>query len=128
MNWRVTILILIALLGGFAVPSRIVTRPIAAPHHEIYVNGNVLTMDSQNRIAEAVSVRDGVIEAVGGSEAMLALVTDITQVVDLRGRTLMPGFVDAHGHFPARGRPYFRLISTARRSVTSPTSSSCWRG
>ena len=71
MNWRVTILILIALLGGFAVLVAIVTRPIAAPHHEIYVNGNVLTMDSQNRIAEAVSVRDGVIEAVGGSEAIM---------------------------------------------------------
>ena len=45
MNWRVTIMILIALLGGFAVLFAIVTRPIAAPHHEIYVNGPVLTMD-----------------------------------------------------------------------------------
>ena len=36
MNWRVTILILVALLGGFAVLFAIVIRPIAAPHHEIY--------------------------------------------------------------------------------------------
>ena len=69
MNWRVTILILFALLGGFSVLIAIVTRPISAPHHEIYVNGTVLTMDSENRIAEAVSVRDGVIEAVGGGYA-----------------------------------------------------------
>ena len=109
MNWRVTILILIALLGGFAVLFAIVTRPIAAPHHEIYVNGPVLTMDSESRIAEAVSVRDGVIEAVGGSEAVLAMVTDNTQVVDLRGRTLMPGFVDAHGHFPGSGQTVFSV-------------------
>ena len=109
MNWRVTILILFALLGGFAVLFAIVTRPIAAPHHEIYLNGTVLTMDSESRIAEAVSVRDGVIEAVGGSEAMLAMVTDSTQLVDLRGRTLMPGFVDAHGHFPGSGQTVFSV-------------------
>ena len=109
MNWRVTILILIALLGGFAVLFAIVTRPIAAPRHEIYLNGTVLTMDSESRIAEAVSVRDGVIEAVGGAEAMLARVTDNTQVVDLRGRTLMPGFVDAHGHFPGSGQTVFSV-------------------
>ena len=109
MNWRVTILVLLALLGGFAVLIAIVTRPIAAPQHEIYVNGTVLTMNPENHIVEAVSVRDGVIEAVGGSEAMLALVTDNTQVVDLRGRTLMPGFVDAHGHFPGSGQTVFSV-------------------
>ena len=109
MNWRVTILILMALIGGFAVLFAIVTRPIAAPHHEIYVNGTVLTMAPGNRIAEAVSVRDGVIEAVGGSEALLATATDDTQVVDLRGRTLMPGFVDAHGHFPGSGQTVFSV-------------------
>ena len=52
MNWRVTLLILIALVGGFAVLFAFVTRPIAAPHHEIYVNGTVLTM-TDNAIAEA---------------------------------------------------------------------------
>ena len=109
MNWRVTTLILIALVGGFAVLFAIATRPIASPHHEIYVNGTVLTMDSDNAITEAVSVRDGVIEAVGGSEAMLAAATDATQVIDLRGRTLMPGFVDAHGHFPGSGQTVFSV-------------------
>ena len=109
MNLRVTLLISLALLGGFAVLFAIVTRPIAAPPHEIYVNGTVLTMDGDNRIAEAVSVRDGVIDAVGGSEAMLATATDITKVVDLRGRTLMPGFVDAHGHFPGSGQTVFSV-------------------
>ena len=72
MNWRVTIMILIALLGGFAVLFAIVTRPIAAPHHEIYVNGPVLTMDSESRIAEAVSVRAGA-PAHGFSDATLRI-------------------------------------------------------
>ena len=109
MNWRVTTLVLFALSGGFAVLFAIVTRPIAAPPHEIFVNGTVLTMNPENHIAEAVSVRNGVIEAVGGSEAMLAMATDETLVVDLRGRTLMPGFIDAHGHFPGSGQTVFSV-------------------
>ena len=66
-------------------------------------------MNPENHVAEAVSVRDGVIDAVGGSEAMLSTATDDTQVVDLRGRTLMPGFVDAHGHFPGSGQTVFSV-------------------
>ena len=54
MNWRVTSLILFALVCGFAVLIAIVTRPIAAPHHEIYVNGTVLTMDSESRLSESM--------------------------------------------------------------------------
>ena len=79
----------------------------AAPPHEIFVNGHVLTMDASGTIAEAVSVRDGRIEAIGRSEALLEAADDQTLVVDLRGRTLMPGFVDAHGHFPGSGQTVF---------------------
>jgi predicted amidohydrolase YtcJ len=43
------------------------------------------------------------IEAVGSTEEIMALVGDDTEVVDLRGRTLLPGFIDAHGHFPGSG-------------------------
>ena len=50
--------------------------------HEIYVNGTVLTMDASDRIVEAVSVRNGRIDAVGGSEALLAAADDQTSVVD----------------------------------------------
>jgi predicted amidohydrolase YtcJ len=107
MSWRVGILVFIAFLGGLVVLLAVVTRPIAAPPHEIYVNGHVLTMDAANTVAEAVSVRHGQIDAVGRSEALLELADEQTSVVDLRGRTLMPGFVDAHGHFPGSGQTVF---------------------
>ena len=107
MNWRVSILISIVFMAGIAVLFAIVTRPASAPLHEIYVNGTVLTMDASDRIVEAVSVRNGRIDAVGGSEALLAAADEQTSVVDLRGRTLMPGFVDAHGHFPGSGQTVF---------------------
>ena len=107
MNWRVTILILLAFLGGLVVLAAIATRPPSAPEHEIYVNGNVLTMDATGTVSEAVSLREGLIDSVGSSEAILALVGDNTVVVDLRGRTVLPGFIDAHGHFPGSGQTVF---------------------
>ena len=107
MNWRVTSLILLAFVGGVLVLSAIATRPLSAPEHEIYVNGNVLTMDTAGTVHEAVSLREGLIESVGSSEEMLALAGDNTVVVDLRGRSVLPGFIDAHGHFPGSGQTVF---------------------
>jgi predicted amidohydrolase YtcJ len=66
----------------------------------VFIQGNVLTMDAENRIVEALSVRGDKIEALGSSEEIMTLVNDDTVVTNLRGRTLMPGFIDAHGHFP----------------------------
>jgi predicted amidohydrolase YtcJ len=87
----------------------ILARPPAAPHHELYVNGVVITMDASNTVAEAVLVRAGQIEAVGSSEDLVSRIDDDTVVVDLRGRALMPGFIDAHGHFPGSGQTVFSV-------------------
>ena len=107
MSWRVGVLVLVAFLGGLGVLLAIVTRPVAAPPHEIYINGHVLTMDAADTIAEAVSVKNGQIDAVGRSEMLLELADEQTSIVDLRGRTLMPGFIDAHGNFPGSGQTVF---------------------
>ena len=69
----------------------------------VYVNGNVLTMDASNRIASAIAVRDGKIAAVGGNAEVSACIGGNTRVVDLDGRTLLPGFYDPHSHFPKNG-------------------------
>lgn len=107
MNLRVTALILISFLAGVAVLIAILVRPPAAPEKELYVNGVVLTMDPLNTVAEAVLVQDGEIVAIGKSSDLMSRVDEDTLVVDLRGRTLMPGFVDAHGHFPGSGQTVF---------------------
>ena len=107
MNLRVATLILMIFLVGVVVLIAILVRPPVAPHQEIYVNGVVITMDAANTEAEAVLVRDGQIEAVGTSADLMSLADDTAVVVDLRGRTLMPGFVDAHGHFPGSGQTVF---------------------
>ena len=109
MSLRVGLSVLAAFLIGIYVLFSIATRPPEAPAHQVFVNGQVLTMDGDNSIAEAVSVRGDRIERVGSSEEILALADDSTEVVDLRGRTLLPGFVDAHGHFPGSGQVVFSV-------------------
>jgi predicted amidohydrolase YtcJ len=63
----------------------------------VFVNAEVITMDRGRQHAEAVAVSDGRIVAVGATDSMRALANG-AQVVDLKGRTLLPGFVEAHGH------------------------------
>ncbi len=65
----------------------------------LVVNAHVLTMDPTLPVAEALAVRDGRIVEVGGSDEILWLREGESEVVDLDGRTVLPGFVDPHNHF-----------------------------
>lgn len=67
----------------------------------IYINGNIITVDEKNPTVEAVAVLDGKIAKAGTKEEVMALATADTTVVDLDGKTLMPGFIDPHGHIVA---------------------------
>ncbi len=65
----------------------------------LLVNARVLTMDRARPTAEAVEVRDGRIHAVGDTAALSAARRREARVVDMGGRTVLPGFVDAHTHW-----------------------------
>jgi predicted amidohydrolase YtcJ len=103
VNWKTILVVIAALSVGFGVLIRIATRLPEPPSHQVFINGDVLTMDGDNRVVEALSVRGDRIEAVGTTDQIMALVDDDSEVVDLRGRALLPGFIDAHGHFPGSG-------------------------
>ncbi len=64
----------------------------------ILVNGKILTGDAQFSVREALAVRNGTIVAVGRSAEMTALRGPRTQVIDLHGRTVIPGLIDSHIH------------------------------
>jgi predicted amidohydrolase YtcJ len=64
----------------------------------IFVNGAVYTVDAARSWAQAVAVRDGRIASVGTDADVRELVGPRTEVVDLGGRMLVPGFQDAHVH------------------------------
>jgi predicted amidohydrolase YtcJ len=82
--------------------SLIAAAPAAAnPRIEadaIFVNGNVITMTQPTDRAEAIAVRDGRIVAIGTVAEVETTRTDATRRIDLKGRTVLPGFIDAHGH------------------------------
>ena len=65
----------------------------------VFQGGTVITMDDDLPIAEAVLVQDGLIVAVGSDEEISNLVGDEAVIIDLQGRTLLPGFIDAHSHW-----------------------------
>ena len=69
----------------------------------IYSGGPILTMTDAAPRADAVAVKDGRILAVGALADVMKLKTDKTRMVDLKGATLLPGFVDPHGHMTGGG-------------------------
>jgi len=71
---------------------------VADAADSIYTNGTIITVDPQESIAEAVAVKDGKILTVGSAEVVMATRGENTRVVDLEGKTMTPGFIDAHGH------------------------------
>ncbi|HYN58679.1 MAG TPA: amidohydrolase [Rubrivivax sp.] len=69
----------------------------------IWSGGPIITMNDKAMRAEAVAVAGGKILAVGKRSDVMKLKGPATQLVDLKGQTLVPGFVDAHGHVVAGG-------------------------
>jgi len=69
----------------------------------IYINATVITVNDKQPTAEAVAVKGGKILAVGDRRAISALKGPTTQVFDLKGQTMVPGFIDPHGHLFMQG-------------------------
>lgn len=69
----------------------------------VLINGKVLTLDDRSTVTEAVAVRDGKILATGTSASIKLLAGDRTRVLDVHGKTVIPGLIDTHAHFKAAG-------------------------
>src|SRR2546425_2573904 len=82
-------------------------RPPSADAPDIvFVNGKIRTMDDEGRVVSAVSIRDGRFVEVG--HASRGRHGHDTKVIDLRGRTVVPGIIDNHNHIVLMGnRPGF---------------------
>lgn len=81
----------------------------------VYRNGTILTMDSGGSQAQALAVRGETILAVGSDAEIMALADPHTVVTDLRGRTMLPGFIDGHSHFVSAG-----LMAATQLDLSSP--------
>jgi len=86
-------------------PRATVGPAASEPADVIFHNGTVLTMEVEYPEVQAIAIRGDNVIAVGSDEGVLSLAGSKTQLVDLAGRTLLPGFVAGHTHilrFPDR--------------------------
>ena len=70
----------------------------------VLVDGNILTMNSSQPSAEAVAVKKDKIVKVGTIEDVSSLIGKDTKVINLDGRTVVPGFIDCHIHVADFGK------------------------
>src|SRR5438876_4133423 len=63
----------------------------------IFINGKIYTLDKNNSIVEAVAVREGKILAAGKTQELTDKYSSV-KTVDLKGKTVVPGFIDAEGN------------------------------
>lgn len=81
---------------------------MSEPRHDgaadlLFTGGRVHTVNPENAVAEAVAVSNGRIVAVGSTASIAPLAGPRTRTIDLHGRSLLPGFIDAHCHVTGVG-------------------------
>ncbi len=90
---------LLVLTHGVAVEAQDVPPEILAYPNLIAYNGKVLTVDEDFSTAQAFAVRDGKFLAVGTNQRIQAMAGPETRLIDLKGRSAVPGFIDTHNHY-----------------------------
>ena len=125
--WVTGVLIALVMTTGAmgqSVPPELVSYPELMLH-----NGKILTVDDRFSMVQAVAIRDGHFLKVGTNQEVLALRGPATQVIDLRGRSVVPGFVDAHGHGGFVGPSGAGMVTVVgealRDSITCETVEKC---
>jgi predicted amidohydrolase YtcJ len=89
----------------------------AAPADLVLLNGKIHTQDAGRSVVQAMAVRGHGILAVGTDEAVKALTGPATRTVDLGGRVVLPGIIDAHTH-PAQGSQDLGKCSLEDKEIT----------
>ncbi|MCP2605335.1 amidohydrolase [Candidatus Aminicenantes bacterium AH-873-B07] len=83
----------------------------------VLLNGNVITMNSKKPSAEAVAIINDKIIKVGDNKEIKKLIGPETKVINLKGKTVVPGFIDAHLHFVSLGntKKILNLVGTVSK-------------
>jgi len=110
----------VLILGlGMAGASHALAQQVdPSPPDLVLINGKVLTMDPGSSIVEAVAVRDGKVLASGSTATIKALAGARTRILDLTGKTVVPGIIDTHAHFKAAGLSDY-VVNMARAKTVA---------
>src|SRR3954467_3084546 len=108
-------ILVLALLGELAASGALAQPKI---HADLVLrNGNILTVDSKFSTAQAVAIREGRFLAVGKNADISTLIGPQTTVIDLKGKTVVPGLMDTHTHFRAAGEALVRVNLKEAKTV-----------
>jgi predicted amidohydrolase YtcJ len=83
----------------------------ANPADILLLNGKIVTLDPASSLKEALAVESGRISATGRSEDLRKLAGPATEIIDLGGRTVIPGLIDSHIHAIRAGFRYATEVS-----------------
>ncbi|MCC6474972.1 MAG: amidohydrolase family protein [Burkholderiales bacterium] len=95
-----------AKCAGLLAALALASHAVAQRTDTLLLNGRFVTLDPATPRAEALAVRDGRIVALGRSAQLRRLAGAGTRVIDLRGRTVIPGLIDSHIHAIRAGLTY----------------------
>lgn len=70
---------------------------------KVFINGTIYTVNEAMPKVQAVAVKDGMIMAIGSSEEINSFVGNGTEIIDLQGKTMTPGFIESHAHLMGIG-------------------------
>lgn len=87
------------------------------PPETILYNANIITVDAKTPYVEAIAIEGDRITAVGQNEEILRLAGARTKKIDIGGKTITPGFIDAHSHPAYSGRAHLRNVDCDLRSI-----------
>src|SRR5919107_1072934 len=95
-----------------ALLALLLTTPLAHSADLVLRGGNIITVDHDRSIAHAVAITDGKFVAIGSDAQMTTHIGPNTQVIELNGKTVVPGLIDSHLHqlFAALNGPAVQLL------------------
>src|SRR5260370_14533925 len=85
----------------------------------ILYNGSLWTVNPRQPRAQAVAISGGRFLAIGSNDEVLALAAGNAKRIDLGGKTVLPGFIDAHSHPAEAGLSHLRMVDCDLRSIAS---------
>ena len=106
-----------AIARGFAAAAAAATAP--APADLVLIHGKIHTEDAGRSVVQALAVRGNSIVAVGTDQAIGALIGPKTRKIDLGGRVVLPGIIDAHTH-PAQSAQDLGKCSLEDKALARP--------